>query len=308
MKISRFRFTAVLTAAALAIAVFICPFFSSPKKVNALSNTTVDFTFQSNKTSFIFVAVGDITEGKTSGPIMYLQYRDANGYKRYLRFYYSNINLEGGDISVDIQWQTNEPFFSDSDINTAEWYSARGGRVPFNSVFYFSVLNASDEEYGILANTIDFGYFTDFVQNKVWSYKLTQLSDLDYGFKVGNEVWEGVLSPPEHIFLFDYISYVRTNPQSFANLFNTNYIFKNTPYYRNIVRSAERNYIVGYDSGYDDGANYNSDTTSWITAFLSGFAAIFGIMIFPHISLGVLVGIPLLLGFVYLFISFKNGR
>lgn len=304
------RFTAVLAATVFAIAASIFPLLISPKKVNALNSISVDFNFAGqDKSAFVFVDVGEFNSVNAAGPIMFLQYRDANGFKRYLRFYYSNPNIQGGDVSVDIQWQTNEPFLSDSDISIAEWHSARGGRVPFNSVFYFSVLNGSGDVYGYKSTAIDFGYFTDDVSNNVWSYKLVQLSDLDYGFKSGPSTWEGVTTLTYSTTRqFDFISYHRDSPEVFGDAYYTNLIFSGSSYYKNLVHSGQRNYYVGYNDGYDAGVYYNADTTTWFSSLLSGFASIFSIEIFPNVTLGVLVGIPLLLGFVYLFISFKNGR
>lgn len=58
-------------------------------------------------------------------------------------------------------------------------------------------------------------------------------------------------------------------------------------------------YQLGYDTGYDDGASGNNAVSSFInilTSIFTGIGAIFSIELFPHITIGLFLLVPLFFG------------
>lgn len=72
----------------------------------------------------------------------------------------------------------------------------------------------------------------------------------------------------------------------------------------------DHGYQQGYQIGYSEGLAAGSETglsVSWFSSFLSGFASLFSIQIFGSITLGMLVGIPLLFGLILVILRLKGG-
>jgi len=65
----------------------------------------------------------------------------------------------------------------------------------------------------------------------------------------------------------------------------------------------------GYDEGYNDGLASSADYgQGWIMTLLSGFSMIFGITLLPGVTIGTLIGIPIVFKLVLWIIGVIRGR
>lgn len=270
-----------------------------------------------NFTSITFISDEDIAchmrynEGDTRYWV--LTYGDSNNDTYvWLNNNYKTIEITGGTDTTNadlIAWfETNATQYTPTPTGTRILYKywAPDGiirmqdnqRIGDNDIQYTVLFNEYNRSYDETTQTglIFTGVMTE--QEPAWSYiesiNGTGINILYHGEtnNINNTMW----------LEFTYGDYMDTNLYNFMDLWG--YWFDDAEAY---ITGMNQGYVEGVEHGRALGQADGVEYTGLITGIFNGLGNILSIQVFPNITIGLLIGLPLLLGAFIIIIKILRG-
>lgn len=294
--------------------------FPSERDFTNYYNDEIDgpynLTFTSNNINFTSITFQSVEDVRTS--IIYsnrdedIYVLNYNGLYSWANINYKTIEITGGTDTTNadlIAWfETNATQYTPTPTGTQILYKywAPSGIIVMQDN---QIIRDNDIEYTVLFNEYNRSYdettqtgliFTGVMteQEPAWSYIESingqGINILYHGEtnNINNTMW----------LEFTYGDYMDTQLYDFMDLWG--YWFDDAEAY---ITGMSQGYVEGVEHGRALGQADGVEYTGLITGIFNGLGNILSIQVFPNITIGLLIGLPLLLGAFIIIIKILRG-